>query len=223
MLKPHKRITKRHLKEDKFVTYYFKAVDYVETNSRQILIGVGTLLAISIAMFAYSRNQASKESAAVVELAKATQEYANANYEGATVVFKNLIDKYGNTKSGKMARFYLANAYFELKNYAEAEKNYGDFSDDSDDDVLAASALSGVAACLEEQAKFDEAAQVYQKTAEKFPEAFIAAENLYHSARCYMLSGKRQEALATLNRLLERFPDSPVKADAELLLAELSS
>ncbi len=223
MLKPHKRITKRQLKEDKFVTYYFKAIDYVENYSRHILIGLGAIVLISAALFYHSQKQAEKDAKAVVELTKANQEYATANYERATVILKNLLETYGSTKSGKLAKFYLANNYFELKNYSDAEKYYRDFSDDSDDDVLIASALSGAAACLEEQGKFSDAADMYKKTADKYEDGVFAAENLYHSARCYVLSGNQQEAREMLNRLLEKHPDSAIENDAQLLLAELAS
>lgn len=223
MLKPHKRITKRQLKQDKFVTYYFKAVDFVESNSRQILTGLGIVAAISIALFIYSQKQAEKESNAVVELSKAVTAYSTGNYDNATIILKNLLDSYGSTKSGKQAKFYLANTYFELKNYSEAEKYYREFADESDDELLRASALSGVAASLEEQGKFNDAAEMYRKTAEKFKDEFFAPENLYRSARCYILSGNQQAAREALNYLLEKYPDSAVKNDSELLLAEIAS
>ncbi len=223
MLKPHKRITKRQLKQDKFVTYYFKAVDFVEKNSRQILSALGAAAVISLAIFIYSEKQAESEGKAVVELAKATKEYANGNYETAATILKNLLDTYGGAESATLAKFYLANTNFELKNYNEAEKYYREFADASDDKELTASALSGLAACLEAQGKFKEAAERYQQTAEKYKDEFFAAENLYHSARCYLLSGDRAAANALLNRLIENYPDSDVEADAQLLLAELTS
>lgn len=223
MLKPHKRITKRQLKEDKFVTYYFKAIDFVEKYSRHIVIGLGAVVLVSAALFYHTKKQAEKDASAVVELSKAHQEYASSNYESATVILKNLIENYGGTKSAELAKFYLANNYFELKSHSEAEKYYRDFADDNDDDVLTASALAGVAACLEEQGKFAEAADMYKKIADEYPDGVFAAENLFHSARCYLLAGNQQAARDTLSKLREKYPDSTLENDAQVLLAELAS
>jgi TolA-binding protein len=223
MLKPSKRITKRQLKEDKFITYYFKTLDFVEKNSRQILTGVGTVLVLSIAVFIYSQKQATKENEALVELSKATKEYASANFQNAETILKNLLENYGGTNSGELAQFYLGNTYFELENYTEAEKYYREFANDTDDPVLGASSLSGLAACLEEQGKFAEAAELYKQTAEKYRDAVFAPENLYHSARCFILAGQQDMARSVLNRLIEEYSDASIENDAQVLLAELAS
>jgi len=45
MLKPKKKITKRELKQDKFVIFTLKAKDYIEENARKLLrIGIGILI-----------------------------------------------------------------------------------------------------------------------------------------------------------------------------------
>ena len=39
MIKPYKKISKRELKQDKFVTYTLKTKEYVENNARLIMWG----------------------------------------------------------------------------------------------------------------------------------------------------------------------------------------
>ncbi len=221
MLKPRKKITRREIKQDKLVTYYFKATDFVHQQGPRLLLIVGLMLAIVIAASVFSRMQTKNEKVAVVELTKAQSRYNNHDFEEAVEILKKLVDDYGSTKSGKIAKFYLANAYYNLKDYNEAEKYFKEYGDG--DDNLGASAISGLAACWEEQGKFKEAAEMYKKAAEKFSDGFMAPENLYHSARCYAIAGNIAEARKILNDLIEKYADSPVKNDAELFLGELSS
>jgi len=60
MLKPYRKITKKELKEDKFVMYTIKAKEYVENNSKTLLwAGVILVLAIvAITWYARSKSQA---------------------------------------------------------------------------------------------------------------------------------------------------------------------
>jgi tetratricopeptide (TPR) repeat protein len=221
MLKPRKKITRREMKQDKLVTYYFKATDFIHLHGTRLLLIVGGVLAIFIAATFYSKMQTKNEKAAVVELTKAQAKYNNYDFQGAVEILKKLVDDYGSTKSGKMAQLYLADAYYNLKDYSQAERYFKEYKDG--DDILGASAISGLAACWEEQGKFKEAAEMYKKAAEKFSNGFMAPENLYHAARCYALAGNIAEARKVLNDLIEKYADAPVKNDAQLFLGELSS
>lgn len=221
MLKAKKKLTRRQIKEDKFITYYFKSHKYVTENKRSIISGAFFVAVIIIGFFIFSKKQVENEGKAIVELTKAKSEYFANNYENAVPLLRNLLQNYSGTKSGKEGMFYLANAYFSLKDFANAEASYREFLDKTDDDILNASALAGVAACLEEGAEFVEAAELYQQAAEKYGDGFMAPENLLNSARCYSLAGKKEAAQQMLGKLIEDYPKSRLKSDAEIMLAEL--
>lgn len=223
MLKPRKRLTKRQIKEDKFVTYYFKTQDFIARNSRTILYTVGGIALIFLIGFIWSRKNLEKENAAVVELTKAKIEYFNNNFVQATDILKDLVENYGDTESGKLGIYYLANAYFNIKNNIKAEEYYRKYLDVGDDKTLKESALSGVAACLEEQGNYLEAAKKYREAAEKFSESFLAPQNLYDSARCFSQAGNEELARESLTKIIEKYSESSLKGDAEIFLAELVS
>ncbi len=222
MLKPRKRITKRQIKEDKFVTYYFKTTDFIQQYSRQIIWAVSGIAVVFIVFFIYSKKRAEKEQNAIVDLTKSKVEYFNNNYESAVNILQNLVDSYGDTKSGKTGAFYLANAYFNLEKYDEAEKYFKEYLDGNSDDILEASAISGVASCLEEQGKFAEAAEMYEKAADQFSDGFMAPDNLFNSARCLVLAKDTEAASIILYQVLEKYSESQIKNDAEILLAEIN-
>ena len=135
MLKRQKRLTKRQIKEDKFVTFYFKAQDYLKQNSRAIMYGIGAAVLITLAGFIYSKKQAEKEASAVVELTKAKLAYFENDYAKAIPILKDLVENYDGSKGSNEGLFYLANAYYELKNYVNAERRYKQFLGKGNDDI----------------------------------------------------------------------------------------
>ena len=149
MLKPRKRLTKRQIKEDKFVTYYLKAQDFINQNSRYVMWGIIGIPVAIFASFVFSNIQKGKEQSANIELSKARIDYFAENYESAISTLNNLAENYAGTKSGKKGLYYLANAHFMSSNFDEAEKNFRQFLDKSSDLDLMVSALAGIAACQE--------------------------------------------------------------------------
>lgn len=223
MLKPRKRLTKRQIKEDKLVTYYFKISDYIKQNSRLLSsTGIG-LAVVVLVVFLYTKNQQNKEQKAAVELAKARIEYLNNNYDAAIGLLQNLVDNYGGTSRAKVGTYYLASAYFNLKKFDEAEGFYRRYLDEDGDEILEAAALAGIAACLEEKENFAKAAETYQEVATKYSDSFLAPQSLYNAARCFDLAGNNEEASNVLTILIEKYPKSGIKNDAEIFLAELIS
>lgn len=221
MLKARKRLTKRQIKEDKFVIYYFKINEYVKQNFRLFSSsGIGLVVAVLL-IFLYIKNQQEKDEKARVELAKARIEYVKNNYDTAISILQNLVDNYGGTKGAKVGTFYLANAYFNLKKFDDAEMLFREYLDDNGDEILEASALSGIAACLEEKGNYLEAAKTYKEVALKFGDTFMAPQNLYDAARCFDFVDQKQDARYVLTILIEKYPNSGIKNDAEIFLAEL--
>ncbi|MFQ5705917.1 MAG: tetratricopeptide repeat protein [bacterium] len=222
MLKPKKRLTKRKIKEDKFVTYYFKANDFVKQNSSRItMAGVG-LLAVIVVGLVLANSRREKEKQASVEFAKARSEYVTANYNQAIKLLNDLIVNYGSTDKATVAKFYLANAYFNVRKYDEAEEFFEEYLDSGSDEFLKSSALAGVAACLEQKGEYARAADKYREAAEKYRKSSLSPQNLFDAARCYQLAGDTSAASKSLELLLEKFPSAGIKSDAEELLAELN-
>lgn len=223
MLKAQKKLTKKRIKEDKLVTFYFKSQDFLKHNGRQILSGVGALMLVFLLAVIYKSKQGEKEHNAIVELTKAKLKYFENDYSAAVPILKNLIEEYGGTESGQEGRFYLANSFFNLGTFAQAEQYFNEFLKHDGDDILSASAMAGVAACLEEQKNYERAAKLYREAAEKYRNNFMTPQNLYNCARCYHLAGNPDEARRALTELIEKYADASIKNEAELLLSELTS
>jgi TolA-binding protein len=223
MLKAQKRLTKKQIKEDKFVTLYFQVQDYLSQNSRSILSGAGIIVIIIVAVFIFMQKQQKSEQAAAVELTKARVEYRARNYDGATTLLQNLIQTHGGTDSASEGTFYLGNISFIKKDYDAAEAHYRSCTGKLSDDVLESSALAGIAASQEQRGDFLGAAKTYRRAAQDYADGFLAPLNLYNAARCFILAQDQTTARTLLEELLQEYENSSVTLDAEVLLAELLS
>ncbi|MBN2008460.1 tetratricopeptide repeat protein [candidate division KSB1 bacterium] len=223
MLKPRKRLTKRQMKEDKLVTYYFKSVDYINQNSKLVTgILLGIIAIVVISYFVVHSRQAAEMNASV-ELSKAQAELQNGNKETAVAVLRAMINNFSGTENAGRGVFYLANIQYESGEYDEALSLYKKYIDDYGDDVIiASSSYSGAAACYEQKADYVNAAKFYLKGADKYAISFEAPEQLMNAARCYKLADDKTKAKQVYQRLIDDYPDARQKRDAEMFLSALN-
>jgi len=223
MLKPRKKITKKQLKEDKLVTFYFQAQEWLEKNGKLLTMAAAAVVLVAAGVAYYSYAQVRAEKTASVDLARATRTFEAQDYQTAISQLSPIVDSYGSTTSGKMARLYLADAFFQTKEYANARKHYQKFASSfKGDDYFRAAAQGGVAACLEQEQKYAQAAAAYVDAAESW-DSVLAPSMLLNAGRCYNRAGDSATARKTLNRLIEAYPKATEKEDALLLLSSLGS
>jgi len=222
MLKPRKKITKKQIKEDKLVTYYFKAIDYINQNSKLVMGSILGITAVIVLVLLFTWSKRNAELNASLELTKARVELANADHQRAIDILKSMIKNYSGTQSAGRGVFYLAGIHYEQKKYDEAFQFYKQYVDDFNEDVILSSAsYSGMGACLEQKREFLEAAKYYKKGAEKYPKEFEAPGLFFNAARCYKLANNKLEAQKLYQRVIDNYPNSDYKRFAELYLNEL--
>jgi TolA-binding protein len=216
MLTPRKRITKKKLKEDKFITYSVRVRDWIEANSKIVLSGLTALVVILAAIFIINNMRQKAEATASVELANAMHVYESRDYANAVTLFTSIVNSSGGTRSGKLARFYLAQSLYNTDEYAAAQEHFRKFASSfSGDDYIKTAALAGEAACLEQQGQFVQAAEKYQKITKKYDTPF-AARYLLRAARCYAQAGNDDKAQAIYQQIIDDYPNSQEKSDALL-------
>ena len=215
MLKPRKRITKKHLKEDKLVTFYVKASAWLEKNTKYIIAGVLIVLLTIAAGMYFSSSSKKAEAGASVEYDKALRAYKAQDYQDAILLFSSIVDNYGGTISGKLSYLYLANSYFKTSDYENALNNYKKFASKyKKNDMLLSFAMGSIGSSYEQMEKYQQAAEQYSKTVTKFPDSIQAPHYLFRAARCYSLIGNNKEAQVVYQRLIEEYPDSQEKPKA---------
>ena len=228
MLQPKKKISKRELKEDALITKYVQVTTFYENHKKNISIAVTAVVVLVIGWLVYTNNRNANNEQALSDLGKVYSYFDNGQYQVAIdgvperniPGLKSIVDNYGGTTSGNLARFYLANAYHNLGKFDEALQEFKDFS--AADQVLSVSRLSGIASCYEGKKMFAEAAEYFEDAATKYAKDISAPEYLNDAARDYALAGKKEKAIELYKRLKTQFPTSSFAREVDRYLAQLS-
>lgn len=229
MLHPQKKIPKREIKEDTLVTKYFEARTWIEEHRRLAGYIVAAPIVLVALWFWWSQKTAEWNETATTQLAKVQPYYDQANYDAAikgvvqegTQGLQAIVDEYGNTRTGELARFYLANSYFAIRDFDKALACYKDVS--VSDKMVSASALAGIAACHEAKGNHDEAGGYFEKAASKDMSGIQAPENLRNAAANFAAAGKNEKAVELLKTLKKEFPNSQAARDIDRYIAQYSS
>ena len=228
MLQPKRKITKKEMKEDALITTYVRATTFYEDNKKNINIGVTTLIVIVAALFIYTKTRNADNEKATTELAKVYSYYDNAQYQIAIDGVRernipgltSIVDNYGSTHAGNMAKLYLADCYFNLRKFNDALKEYEDFSPDGE--LLTVTRYAGMGSCYETMGKYKDAATNFEKAASKYSSDVSAAENFNAAARNYAAAGEKEQALELYRKIKRSYPTTSFAREADRYIAELS-
>ncbi len=228
MLRPKKKISKREMKKDALVTTYARVMSFYDQNRRTIGIATTVVIVAAIAILVIVKNRADANDSAMLQLGQIEEIFASGQYQAAVdgVPERNLpglrsiVDNFGNSRGGELARFMLASAYFELGRYDEALQQFEDFS--APDDMLAASRLAGIAQCHEARRDYKAAAENFERAGVKNAKDLLAPEYLSNAARNYGLAGDKERAIELYKRLKKNYPTSPYARDVDRFIAQMS-
>ncbi len=219
MLKARKKISKRELKEDKFVLFTLKAKDYVENNAKMLIrVGIGVLvLIIVVTLYVRSKHNAGIKAASL--FGEAQFYYDRNNYNQAEEKLNELISDYAGVKAAGHGDFLLAKIYWQQSDWENAQKYFKKYIDDyADDDILTSAAMAGYADCLVNQGNSQEAAQYYEKAARVNKELPSVAGYYFSAARAYYDAKEFKKSEEMANHLIENYKDSQYVSEAKILL-----
>jgi len=231
VLTPKKNITKREIKEDKLVTFYYKAVAFADKYQKQLMVGALVVVLIGVGIFFYINNRNKNNELASNALSKVIGVYESGRYNEAITGIKGankdeslvglqeIVSKYGNSENGDIAKLYLANAYYSTGKFDEALKNYKDCS--GSNPVHKAAAISGQAACSEAKENYIEAAEYFEKA------SFVDGNNtnnpdyLLKAGINYIKVNKKEKAKELLEKIKKDYASSGAMKEVERYLAQV--
>ena len=225
-LKPPRKISKRHeLRQDKVVTFYAKAWDYFDKN-RTVTYGlIAGIVIIGLSILGFSMLQTNKADEAQRLLGRIIKTYETGAFQSALDGKPDqpgllvIADDYGSTEAGNLARFYAADALYQLGNYDGALRYYEAF--DKSGDFISASAIAGEAAVYENKEEFLRAAGLYRRAALHYESDISSPQYLLSAGRAYELAGEYDEALEAYELIRERFPDSNLTSGVDFYIARV--
>ena len=219
MLKAQKKLTKKEIKEDKFVEATMQARAYVEDNYKQVSIITASvfILFLMIMGYNYVHTQTSERSSTL--LGQAQLEYQNMSYTKARVLLDRLEAEYSGTDAADQGLLLLANLNYQQDKYQEAAESYQAFTNSySGSDILVASGYAGYAACQEKMSNIADAAQFYLK-AQKADPGFVESSNyLYLAALNFVSIEDFSAARQALDKIIADYPESQREQDAKAQL-----
>ncbi len=227
MLKKQKELAQRVKKQDDLITTYESAQLWYETNKKLLTnIGIAIVIVIAAGWFYINNNRTNNEKAAV-EFAKTFSYYDNGQYQLVIngIPEKNVrgllavVNDYGSTQYGNLAKFYLANSYFNTGEYDKALEMYEDA--DLDAPILEASRIAGIGACYEVKGDFARAAKYFEQAGTYNNTDPNAAEYLSNAARNYGKAGETAQAIEIYTLIKKEYSTSAAARDAERYLEEL--
>ncbi len=223
MARTRRRISRREMKQDRFILWLFETSNEIDKYKWPLIIGAAVVIVCIAGGYYWTNSQADNLVEAGKVFAPGQTAMQDNRYEDAIPIFERLLDEYGGTALALEATIELANACFNTGDYEKARTNYRAYLDDyGDEDALfQVTARSGLAACDEEEEKYEDAARQYLDLAEEDPDSYLAAGFLLDAARCYKAADKKEEARALYDRVVESYESTPYARDAQIALTAL--
>ncbi|MDX9791713.1 MAG: tetratricopeptide repeat protein [Candidatus Kapaibacterium sp.] len=209
--------------------------NFIQKNGKLITIAsIAVVVIIGIALYFRYQSEQDSQRAAVL-LTRVMSYYEAADYEKAlngdpTKTYLNeevkglkyIADQYGNTDQGKIAALYAANSLFNTDKSSEAKK-YFETASGSSADIIKLGADAGLAAILETEGKYVEAAKLYTSAAELSEEENIKSRYMFYSALCYEKSGDNKQAETIYRDILKLYETSEFGSLAKAGLARIGT
>ncbi|MDP4173295.1 MAG: tetratricopeptide repeat protein [Bacteroidota bacterium] len=226
MLTKKKQISKKEIKEDKLVTTYYQAVQYLDENRSRLYVYVGIFVALVALVYFYIDHRAKNNEKANTELARVMDIYNQGAYQeaidgrkGTNITgLKKIVDEYGSSENGETAKIFLANCYNFLGKFDEAFKYYDDYSGGIDE--LKATALAGKAGCYEAQKEYQKAAEAYKDAAHVSKTDVQNGEYLLNSGINYLKAGMKEKALEQFTTIRDDYNTSSAMRELDRYMAQ---
>jgi predicted negative regulator of RcsB-dependent stress response len=202
---------------------------FMEKYRNFLLIGGVAVVAIG-GYFAYQWSQKDKleqeaQAAMITSLVYYEQDSAMKaiNGDGQNPGLIEVVDEYGSTNAGNLARYFLGTAYLKVNNLEEGIATLEDYKKGSS--MVSTASYGALGYAYEQKGEFEEAAKQYLEAAHN-PEDNMYSTPLYlmHAARNLESANKPEEALKLYQEVKEKYPtsDQARNGSADRAIAKLS-
>ncbi len=206
-----------------------RSEQFIENNSKKIIYGIVAVAVIVGAILGFKHGylipQEKKASAAMF---KGEQYFARDSFNlalngnGADYIgFEGIIDQYGGTASGNLAKAYAGICYFKM---GETEKALGRLKSFSGDDSMISPAIIGlVGDCYVNMGNVKEGVGYFEKAAKKADNEVISPVYLKKAGLAYENLKQYDNAVKAYTAIKEKYFNSMEAADIDKYIARASS
>ena len=217
-----KRLKKRDLKEDQFVTKTFQVAGYMQHNRTQVILGVAGVVVLIVVVLLFARFRASSSMSTNAILSQGVGMYQSGDYQNAAFRLSTFLQSHSGHSDAGYAALLCGDSNFYLNRWDEADRYYRiAVEKTSPDSDFHYSARFGLAAVEEGRGKPIEAAGLYEKLATTQEDAGRKAHILFAALRCSFTGGDAARATGLLDRFSADDLDPIDLAGYEMLKVEL--
>jgi tetratricopeptide (TPR) repeat protein len=201
---------------------------FFETNSKIITIIFGAAVVIALLFLATHRFYSLPREAKAKDQIFVAEQYfekdsfnlavnGDGNYPG----FLDIIDNYGSTKAGKLARYYMGVSSLHLGKYQEAIDYLEDFK--TDDLLLAPVTKGAIGDAYSELGNKEKAVKLYMEAAQLNPNAFTSPVYYLKAGNIYETLGSKDKALEAYKIIKDKYAESNEGRSIDKYIARLTA
>jgi Uncharacterized protein conserved in bacteria len=186
---------------------------FIEKNRNTIMVVLGIIIVVVLAIFGVKKFIFEpREAAAQTAIFHAEQLFENDDYatalngDGNNAGFMDIIDEYGGTKTGNLARYYAGICYLNTGDYNNAIKYLGEFK--GKDQIVKPLATGAMGDAYLELENAAEAAKCYEKAAKESANSFTSPMFLMKAGLAYEMVEDYQKALEMYKIIKAEYPNS---------------
>jgi len=225
-----RRLTRKKLKQDEFVSGVDKIIRWLTENWRPVAIGLAAASAVFLIAWGVTLWTGSREDAASWALHQAVTAYkaqqepkstGQGSPEEARAAFEKVVKEYGQTKEADAARVYLARLDFEAGKTEAAKKALEEVARRHKGDALGAVATLNLIHMQVASGQASEVITRLRAMATGQDDSLPRDVALYELASAYEAEKDSAQAREYFQKLIDEFPKSPYTRTARQKLVEL--
>jgi tetratricopeptide (TPR) repeat protein len=204
-----------------------KTEQFLESHLNIVLYVVAGIIVLVLSVLGIHKYVLAPKSIDAKEQMFAAQNYFSKdsfnlalNGDGVSMGFLDIIDQYGSTDAGKLAKYYSGISFLHLGQYDQAIKYLKKF--DTDDLLLAPLTKSAIGDAWVELGKYDKAIDAYKDALSINNNDFTTPTIKVKLALVYEEKGEVEKALVVLREVKKDFPASSEIPTVEKSIARLN-
>ena len=194
----------------------FESEHFLEKYSKQLLIGVGIVVLIVGAYLAINHFYLKPKNESAQNAIFRGQHYFNNGQDSLALYgdgneytgFIAIIDEYGSTSAGNLAKAYAGICLSNMGKYDEALAYLKDYS--GKDDVFVHLVNGAIGDCLDNQGKSDEAVSYFEKAAKGVDSPLYSPALYKKAALIYRNQGKYDKVVELFTIVKNQYANTPI-------------
>lgn len=202
---------------DKTVTEVDAAISrteaFIDKNRNYLLWGAIALVAVVVIGSIWNWYVGSRDEMAQKEIAEGQFLFDEQNYEEALDVFESIVDSYGSTRTGNLAKAYVGLCKKELKDYDGAIASLKAYS--GSDMLLAPAIESALGDCYVEIDDYAAAAKCFEKAAAAADNEAYSPLYLKKAGLAYEKAGDKAAALKAYTAIKDQWMQTAIGREVD--------